>query len=85
LRKYLPSDPNFPGLIVELTEDEVVSDPDLAHEVAIQLKLYNVGVAIDDFGSGYATLDQARALPFTELKIDRSKVDGCASTPEQYL
>ena len=85
LRKYLPSDPNFPGLIVELTEDEVVSDPDLAHEVAIQLKLHNVGVAIDDFGSGYATLDQARALPFTELKIDRSKVDGCASTPEQYL
>jgi EAL domain-containing protein (putative c-di-GMP-specific phosphodiesterase class I) len=85
LRKYLPGDPTFPGLIVELTEDEVISDPDLAREVAIQLKLYNVAVAIDDFGSGYATLDQAQALPFTELKIDRSKVDGCSSTPEQYL
>jgi hypothetical protein len=78
LRKYLPGDPKFPGLIVELTEDEVVSDPDLAHEVAIQLKLYNIGVAIDDFGSGHATLDQAQVLPFTELKIDRSKVDGCS-------
>jgi EAL domain-containing protein (putative c-di-GMP-specific phosphodiesterase class I)/ActR/RegA family two-component response regulator len=85
LRKYLPGDPNFPGLIVELTEDEVVSDPDLAHEVAIQLKLYNIGVAIDDFGSGHATLDQAQVLPFTELKIDRSKVDGCSRTPSQYL
>jgi EAL domain-containing protein (putative c-di-GMP-specific phosphodiesterase class I) len=46
----------------------VVSDPDLAHEVAIQLKLYNIGVAIDDFGSGYATLERVRALPFSELK-----------------
>jgi EAL domain-containing protein (putative c-di-GMP-specific phosphodiesterase class I) len=85
LRKYLPGDPNFPGLIVESTEDEVVSDPDLAHEVAIQLKLYNIGVAIDDFGSGHATLDQAQVLPFTELKIDRSKVDGCSRAPSQYL
>jgi EAL domain-containing protein (putative c-di-GMP-specific phosphodiesterase class I)/ActR/RegA family two-component response regulator len=85
LRKYLPGGPMFPGLIVELTEDEVVSDPDLAHEVAIQLKLYNIGVAIDDFGSGHATLDQAQALPFTELKIDRSKVEGCSRTPSQYL
>jgi EAL domain-containing protein (putative c-di-GMP-specific phosphodiesterase class I) len=27
LRKYLPERPDFPGLIVELTEDEVISDP----------------------------------------------------------
>jgi EAL domain-containing protein (putative c-di-GMP-specific phosphodiesterase class I) len=85
LRKYLPDDANFPGLIVELTEDEVIRDPDLAREVAIQLKLYNIGVAIDDFGSGYATLEQAQKLPFTELKIDRGKVAGCSKTSERYL
>ena len=82
LRKYLPADPNFPGLIVELTEDEVISDPELAREIAVQLKLYKIGVAVDDFGSGYATLERVRALPFSELKIDRIKVHGCARSPE---
>jgi DNA-binding response OmpR family regulator len=64
LRKYLPRTPEFPGLIVELTEDEVIKDPDFAREVAIQLKLYNVDVAIDDFGSGYSTLKRAQTLHF---------------------
>ena len=84
LRKYLPGKLDFPGLIVELTEDEVISDPDLAREIAIQLKLYNIEVAIDDFGRGFATLEQAQKLPFTELKIDRSKVAGCSEAPHRY-
>jgi EAL domain-containing protein (putative c-di-GMP-specific phosphodiesterase class I) len=85
LRKYLPAEANFPGLIVELTEDEVISDPDLARELAIQLKLYNIEVAIDDFGQGYATLQQAALLPFAELKIDQSKVAGCSQGRNQYM
>ena len=85
LRKYLPDHAGFPGLIVELTEDEVIRNPDLAREVAVQLKLYNVGVSIDDFGSGYSTLERVRTLPFTELKIDRSQVEGCSNSHEQYL
>ena len=85
LRKYLPDHVGFPGLIVELTEDEVFRNPDLAREVAVQLKLYNVGVSIDDFGSGYSTPERLRTLPFTELKIDRSQVEGCSNSHEQYL
>ncbi len=84
LRRYLPGKPDFPGLIIELTEDEVISDPELAREIAIQLKLYNIDVAIDDFGRGYATLEQAQKLPFSELKIDRSKVDGCSQAPHLH-
>ena len=85
LRKYLPDNVDFPGLIIELTEDEVIRNADLAREIAIQLKLYNVGVSIDDFGSGYSTLERVRTLPFTELKIDRSQVEGCSNSQEQYL
>jgi EAL domain-containing protein (putative c-di-GMP-specific phosphodiesterase class I)/ActR/RegA family two-component response regulator len=84
LRKYLPDHEAFPGLIVELTEDEIIRNPDLAREVAVQLKLYNVGVSIDDFGRGYSTLERVRTLPFAELKIDKSLVDGCSSNPEQH-
>jgi EAL domain-containing protein (putative c-di-GMP-specific phosphodiesterase class I)/ActR/RegA family two-component response regulator len=85
LRKYLPTRDDFPGLIVELTEDEVIRDADFAREVAFQLKLYNVEVSIDDFGSGYSTLERLRTLPFTELKIDRKHVEGCSIHQHQYL
>jgi EAL domain-containing protein (putative c-di-GMP-specific phosphodiesterase class I) len=50
----------------------------------VQLKLYNIGVSIDDFGRGYSTLERVRTLPFTELKIDRSEVNGCSNSQEQY-
>ena len=78
LRRHLPNDPRFPGLIVEITEDEAISDPELAREVAVQLKLYNVHVSIDDFGSGYSSLSRLKELPFAEVKLDRSFVNGCA-------
>jgi EAL domain-containing protein (putative c-di-GMP-specific phosphodiesterase class I) len=78
VRRHLPSDPRFPGLIVEITEDEAISDPDLAREVAVQLRLYNVHVSIDDFGTGHSSLARLSELPFAELKLDKSYVDGCS-------
>jgi EAL domain-containing protein (putative c-di-GMP-specific phosphodiesterase class I) len=79
LRRHIPRHPKFPGLIVEITEDEAISDPKLAHEIAVQLKLYNVHVSIDDFGSGYSSLSRLGELPFAEIKLDRSYVRGCAT------
>jgi EAL domain-containing protein (putative c-di-GMP-specific phosphodiesterase class I)/ActR/RegA family two-component response regulator len=79
LRRHLPNHPKWPGLIVEITEDEAISDPGLAREIAIQLKLYNVHVSIDDFGSGFSSLSRLQELPFVEIKLDRSYVKGCAT------
>ncbi len=79
IRSALPRDPGFPGLIVEVTEDEVIGDSEWAREVANQLKLYNVALSIDDFGSGFASLSRLNELPFVEVKIDRSFVTGCAT------
>ena len=78
LRDYLPRHPRFPGLIVEITEDEAITDPELAREIAVQLKLYDVYVSIDDFGAGYSSLQRLTELPFAEIKLDRSYVQGCA-------
>ena len=78
LRKRLPKDPAFPGLIVEITEDEAIRDPQLAREVAIQLRLNNVHVSIDDFGSGFSSLSRFQEVPFKEIKLDRSYVRGAA-------
>lgn len=79
LRSHLPDDPRFPGLTVEVTEDELIRDAEWAREIANQLKLYNVGLSIDDFGSGYASLSRLNELPFVELKLDRQFVHGCAT------
>ncbi|HWA20683.1 MAG TPA: EAL domain-containing protein [Devosia sp.] len=78
VRRHLPNHPRFPGLIVEITEDEAISDPDLAREIAVQLKLYNVHVSIDDFGQGYSSLSRLQELPFAEIKLDRAYVTGCS-------
>src|SRR5262249_52684598 len=84
VRADLPSDPTFPGLIVEITEEEIITDRDWVREVATQLKLYNVSVSIDDFGSAYSSFARMQDLPFAELKLDRRFVSGCASDPLKH-
>ncbi len=78
VRNTLPADPAFPGLIVEVTEDEVIRDMSWIHEAATQLGIYNVSISIDDFGSGYAPLSRLKDLPFREIKLDHGFVANCA-------
>jgi EAL domain-containing protein (putative c-di-GMP-specific phosphodiesterase class I)/FixJ family two-component response regulator len=79
VRSSLPKKPNFPGLIVEVTEGDMLLDPNGIREIATQLKLYNVGISIDDFGGARSSLARLRDLPCIELKLDRSYVSGCAT------
>jgi EAL domain-containing protein (putative c-di-GMP-specific phosphodiesterase class I)/ActR/RegA family two-component response regulator len=79
VRELLPKDPRFPGLIVEITEDEVIRDPRFVQEAAAQLKLYNVSISIDDFGSAYSSLSRLLDCSCVELKLDRSMVANCSS------
>lgn len=76
-----PRSEDWPGLILEVTESEAIKELDAVAEAAIQLRIYNVGLAIDDFGSGYSSFARLRQLPFSELKLDRSYVQNCASDP----
>jgi len=59
-------------LELEITETEVMKNPDSV--IAILEKLHKIGIsiAIDDFGTGYSSLSQLKSLPITTLKIDRS-------------
>jgi EAL domain-containing protein (putative c-di-GMP-specific phosphodiesterase class I)/FixJ family two-component response regulator len=83
-RQMIPHDPRFPGVIIEVTEDEFIRDPESLREVATQLKLYNAWISIDDFGTAYASLSRLTDLPFIELKLDRSFVLNCASDKLKY-
>jgi EAL domain-containing protein (putative c-di-GMP-specific phosphodiesterase class I) len=77
LREQRPAAPNWPGLILEVTEDEVVHDLKIANEIADELRALDCSLALDDFGAGYSSLARLRQLPFSELKIDRSYVANC--------
>lgn len=69
------------GIILEVTEDQVIQDIAKAHEIATQLRIHGIGLSLDDFGSGYSSLARLRDLPFAELKLDRSFVTGCGLDP----
>jgi EAL domain-containing protein (putative c-di-GMP-specific phosphodiesterase class I) len=77
LREERPRAGNWPGLIMEVTEDEIIHDLKIANEVADALRAFNCTLALDDFGAGYSSLARLRQLPFSELKIDRSYVTNC--------
>jgi EAL domain-containing protein (putative c-di-GMP-specific phosphodiesterase class I) len=77
LREERPAAPNWPGLIFEVTENEVMRDLKIAQEVADELRALHCSLALDDFGAGYSSLARLRQLPFSELKIDRSYVTDC--------
>jgi EAL domain-containing protein (putative c-di-GMP-specific phosphodiesterase class I) len=64
---------------LEISEDQVVRDIDVAKQVAPELKAAGVTIAIDDFGAGYSSFSSLRALPFAELKVDSSFVKNCAT------
>jgi EAL domain-containing protein (putative c-di-GMP-specific phosphodiesterase class I) len=76
---YRPKSERWPGLILEVTEDQIVREISMAKEIATQLRVSGITIAIDDFGAGYSSFSSLRDLPFAELKIDRGFVRGCST------
>jgi EAL domain-containing protein (putative c-di-GMP-specific phosphodiesterase class I) len=72
-----PRLPTWPGLVLEINEDEIVHDFALARKVAAELRAHNVTLAIDDFGRAYGAVAQLKDTPFAEMKIDRSLIANC--------
>jgi EAL domain-containing protein (putative c-di-GMP-specific phosphodiesterase class I) len=69
-------------LIVEITEGAMLTDLERARSLAYELTGMGCRLALDDFGTGYSSLAQLQALPFSELKVDRSFVDAMMKSRE---
>src|SRR5690606_17969074 len=61
-------------LELEVTETYLVTDPVVANRNLDVIRKFGVGIALDDFGSGYASIGFLRNFRFEKLKIDRSMV-----------
>ncbi|NIZ91151.1 putative bifunctional diguanylate cyclase/phosphodiesterase [Kineococcus rubinsiae] len=64
------------GLVLEITESSMLTEADAATANLGALRALGIGLAVDDFGTGYAALSYLRTLPVTRVKIDRSFVCG---------
>ena len=62
-------------LDLEVTEGLLVGDPDGTLAALRRVKALGVGIAMDDFGTGFSSLAYFRAFPFDEVKIDRSFIE----------
>ncbi len=74
-----------PALILEITENLVMSDPDGSIRCLDELHDMGVRLTIDDFGKGYSSLSYLRRLPVDEIKIDRSFIIGLADGEDDTL
>jgi EAL domain-containing protein (putative c-di-GMP-specific phosphodiesterase class I)/DNA-binding NarL/FixJ family response regulator len=63
-------------MVLEITEGSVVANLGMALGTLARLRLKGFGLSIDDYGTGFSSMQQLARIPFTELKIDRSFVHG---------
>ena len=62
------------NLTIEVTESAFTANRERAVSIARDLKSMGCRLALDDFGTGYSSLLHLQALPFDEIKVDRSFV-----------
>ena len=79
VQAHHPADQKWPGLIIDVPEDQIVGDLALASELSKKLEPHNVRLAIDNFGRTFSSLAKVDELPFEELKLDRSFVADCGT------
>jgi diguanylate cyclase (GGDEF)-like protein/PAS domain S-box-containing protein len=63
-------------LEVEITESDIMQQPDRAAAILHRLRGRRIRIFIDDFGTGYSSLSYLKNFPLDALKLDRSFVKG---------
>lgn len=60
------------NVIFELTETSAMADPTSSLDLLTRLRVKGFHLSIDDFGTGFSSMQQLVRLPFSEIKVDRS-------------
>jgi EAL domain-containing protein (putative c-di-GMP-specific phosphodiesterase class I)/ActR/RegA family two-component response regulator len=72
-------------LILEVTETEAMRDVTRTMDVLLRMRIRNIGVSIDDFGTGHSSLRELQRMPFSEMKIDKSFVLDLATNKDSAV
>ena len=73
-QKILKYQVNPSYVTLEITENLIISNPEIASKVLQQLRKLGVGISLDDFGTGYSSMTLLNQLPLSQIKIDSSFV-----------
>lgn len=73
------------SITIEITESRHIADAALTSRLLAPLLALGVGVSIDDFGTGFSSVQQLVALPATELKVDQTLVQSSAEQKRTLL
>lgn len=68
-------------LMLEITEGVMMDDHPTTLATIAAVQALGVGLSMDDFGTGYSSLSRLTQISFTELKIDRSFIEGMVKDP----
>jgi diguanylate cyclase (GGDEF)-like protein len=69
------------SLVLEITENILIGDPDRSQQVLDGLRAIGVRLSVDDYGTGYSSLAYLQALPVEELKLDQSFIAHLGTDP----
>ncbi len=72
-------------LILEITENALMADPEMATTNLRRLRQLGVRLAVDDFGTGFSSLSYFERFPIDFLKIDGSFVNSMLIRPESSM
>ena len=70
-------------LWLEITESMMLADDTETARTLDELRAAGVGLVMDDFGTGYASIGYVRRLHLDTIKVDRSLVTGLDTDPQQ--
>lgn len=67
------------NIILEVTESAAATDIGHSLENLSRLRMKGFGLSIDDYGTGYSSLQQLARIAFTEIKLDQSFIKSAAT------
>jgi EAL domain-containing protein (putative c-di-GMP-specific phosphodiesterase class I)/CheY-like chemotaxis protein len=69
------------AIVIEVTESAAMTDVARSLDTLARLRIKGFGLSIDDYGTGFSSMQQLGRIPFTEMKIDQTFVMNAPDQP----